>query len=98
MPPDRRLPRLIRFPHSESGVEQRESPRQTSPRRRIGKSGGLRHSIQSPICASHRRFAAERLRPFFSRPHASPRSLLAIFETDFAPASDVENDIERRRN
>ena len=93
MPPDRRVPRLIRFPHPEGRVKQRESPRQTSARRRIGNSGRFRHSIQSPICASHRRFAVKRLRPFFSRPHASPWFPLALFETHFAFATDVANQI-----
>src|SRR2546423_2528471 len=93
MPPDRRVPRLIRFPHPEGRVKQRESPRQTSARRRIGNSGRFRHSIQSPIRASHRRFAVNRLRPFFSRPHASPWFPLALFETHFAFATDVANQI-----
>ena len=74
------MPRLIRFPHPESRVEQRQSPRQTPPRRRIGKSRRFRHSIQSPICASHRRFTVKRPRPFFCRPHASLVPFLAILK------------------
>ena len=95
MPPDRRVPRLIRFPHSEGGVEQRESPRQAPPRRRVGQSGGFRHPVQPPICAPHRRFAAERPCLFYSRSHRVLQFPSALFKTDFTPAMDVANHIER---